>query len=145
MAKEPVGIRTGQLAQRAGVNIQTVRYYERRGLLRPMGRSATGYRAFAPDAVAIVRFIKRAQQLGFTLVEVADLVRLRNGGGRQRALVRSLAQAKVNDIDGRIRELAAMRDALCELVHACECEGPSRCAIIETLSGDPSSSGGTGR
>lgn len=144
MPKEPAGVRTGQLAKRAGVNIQTVRYYERRGLLRPIGRSAAGYRAYASDAVAVVRFIKRAQQLGFTLVEVADLVRLRSGDGRQRTLVRSLAQAKATDIDGRIRELTAMRDALHGLVHACECGSHPRCAIIETLSGDPDSGGGTG-
>ena len=71
-------LRTGEVAARAGVNVQTLRYYERRGLLKKPGRRASGYREYSPDAVRLIRFIKRAQELGFTLTEIEDLLRLRS-------------------------------------------------------------------
>jgi len=79
-------IRIGEVAARAGVNVQTLRYYERRGLLKPPARRPSGYREYSPDAVRVVRFIKRAQQLGFTLDETGELLRLRTLRAMRRAL-----------------------------------------------------------
>lgn len=79
---ENVGMRTGELAARAGVNTQTLRYYEGRGLLERPPRSAAGYRSYPDEAVAVVRFVKRAQELGFSLEEIGDLLHLADGGRR---------------------------------------------------------------
>ena len=126
-------MRIGKVAAAAGVNIQTLRYYERRGLLPEPARSNSGYRAYDPDTVRLVRFIKRAQELGFTLREVEDLIELRQSP-RRGAEVRALAAAKVSDIEHRIQQLRAMRSALGGLVEACDCEGGApTCPIIEAL------------
>jgi DNA-binding transcriptional MerR regulator len=115
-------LRIGDLAARAGVSVDALRYYERRGLLRPTGRGASGYREYPPEAAALVRFIKRAQALGFTLAEVEELVRLRADARRPAAALaaRDVAAAKVRDIDDRVRQLLALRGALAGLVEACE-------------------------
>src|SRR3954454_2034583 len=98
-------MRIGAAAARAGVNVQTWRYYERRGLLPRPPRRTSGYREFPDDAVKIVRFVKRAQDLGFTLDEVEELLRLRHDKRRDRARVRSVAEARVRQIDRKIAEL----------------------------------------
>ena len=126
-------MRIGRVAAAADVNIQTLRYYERRGLLPEPARSNSGYRAYDPDTVRLVRFIKRAQELGFTLREIEDLIELRQTP-RRGAEVRAVAAAKVEDIERRIRQLKAMRKALGGLVAACDCEGGTlSCSIIEAL------------
>jgi MerR family copper efflux transcriptional regulator len=130
-------MRIGEAARRAGVNVQTLRYYERRGLLRPARRAPSGYREYGPDALRVVRFIKRAQGLGFTLAEVAELLRLRASRPRDRARVRAAAEAKIRDIDERVRRLRAVRRALVALVDSCACEGSSlACPILEALEED---------
>lgn len=126
-------IRIGEVAAQAGVNVQTLRYYERRGLLPEPERGTSGYRAYDPGTVRLVRFIKRAQELGFTLREIEDLIELRQSP-RRGAEVRAVAAAKVADIGRRIRQLKAMRTALGELMDACDCEGGTlSCPIIEAL------------
>jgi DNA-binding transcriptional MerR regulator len=137
-------LRIGDLAAAAGVSVDALRYYERRGLIRPTSRRASGYREYPPDAVGLVRFIKRAQALGFTLAEVDELVRIRGASRRTDAALeaREVAMAKIRDIDERLRQLGALRSALAELVTACErtCGpiGPApddgaRCPIIDAL------------
>jgi MerR family transcriptional regulator, copper efflux regulator len=126
-------MRIGEVAAEAGVNIQTLRYYERLGLLPEPQRRGSGYRAYDPNTVRLVRFVKRAQELGFTLREIAELIELRQSprGGVE---VRALAAAKVEDIERKMRQLGAMRTALGELVQACDCEGGApMCPIIEAL------------
>lgn len=126
-------LRIGAVAQGAGVNVQTLRYYERRGLLGPPDRTASGYRAYPSEAVRLVRFIKRAQDLGFTLTEIGDLIALRNAG-RRRDNVRALAEAKMREIDRKLVQLQAMRGALSSLVESCACgEARPSCPIIEAL------------
>lgn len=126
-------MRIGEVAEQAGVSIQTLRYYERRGLLPEPRRGPAGYRAFDPNTVRLVRFIKRAQELGFTLREIEDLIELRHSP-RRSPEVRAVAAAKVDDIERRIRQLKAVRKALGELVTACDCEGGAPiCPIIEAL------------
>lgn len=133
-ANGSTAMRIGEVAERADVNVQTLRYYERRGLLPAPRRRPSGYREYPLDAVRLVRFIKRAQALGFTLLDIQELIDLRQNRTKSRAQVRALAAAKVSDIAARVRRLNAMRRALEELVNACSCDGVSReCPIIEAL------------
>lgn len=112
-------ITAGELARRSGGNLETIRYYERRGLLPTPPRTAAGYRTFTADAVRRVRFIKHAQALGFTLAEVNGLLALRTEPATTCADVRRQADAKLADIDGKIRSLRSMRTALVRLAAAC--------------------------
>lgn len=122
-----------EAAEHAGVNVQTLRYYERRGLLPKPPRRGSGYREFPEDAVRIVRFIKRAQELGFSLDEVEQLLRLRHQSGRNRARIRSVAEDKIRQIDRKISELERMKHALQTLVRACHEGTTLECPIIEAL------------
>src|SRR4051812_17580408 len=128
-------MRIGATAAQAGVNVQTLRYYERRGLLPRPPRRPSGYREFPDDAVRVVRFIKRAQDLGFTLDEIEELLRLRNDKRRDRGRIRAVAAKRVRDIERRIAELQAMNTALSHLVHCCEEGSTLECPIIEALDG----------
>lgn len=119
-------LRIGELASRSAVSVEALRYYERRGLLFPIGRRASGYREYPDDAVRVVRFIKRAQALGFSIAEIHDLVRLRErawSGDAPRQL-RQAAASKVGEIDRRVRQLNALRGALAELITACDTACP---------------------
>ena len=126
----------GQTAKEAGVNAQTLRYYERRGLLPRPHRRNSGYREYSADTVRIIRFIKRAQDLGFSLNEIEELVRLRGVRHSERQRVRAIAQCKIVEIDRKIEHLRSMRSALAHLVHTCEESGDADCPIIEALNGD---------
>jgi Hg(II)-responsive transcriptional regulator len=126
-------MRTGELATAAGVNTETLRYYERRGILKEPERMHSGYRAYPADAVAIVRFVKRAQELGFTLDEIEELLRLRNDQARTCGQVRSAAATKIAEIDVKIKRLSAMKRALSTLIASCV-DGASRaCPLLESL------------
>ena len=127
-------LRIGEVASKAGVNIQTLRYYERRGLLEAPERSASGYREYPQEAVRLIRFIKRAQDLGFSLNEIKDLIALRDARGRKRSEVRARAEAKTRYIDQKLAQLQAMRSALSTLVESCGCrDGRPTCPILEAL------------
>src|SRR6266516_7857967 len=127
-------MRIGEVARQAGVNVQTLRYYERRGLLREPGRRASGYREYPPDTARLIRFIKRAQELGFTLAEIEELLRLREDQRASCAEVRDAANAKIEDIDRKIQSLRAMKRALSILVNSCASDGSIReCPILESL------------
>ncbi len=124
----------GRLAQLGGVNLETVRYYERRGLLPKPPRTQSGYRQFSPDAAQRLRFIKRAQELGFSLNEVRELLALRLESRTNRAEVRRRAQTKIADIDCKIAALAAMKATLHDLAERCEhCGLSSKCPILTSL------------
>ena len=126
-------MRIGEVAREAGVNIQTLRYYERRGLLEEPRRTPSGYRSYAAETVRVVRFVKRAQELGFSLSEIGELLRLRTSPSRNRERVHARAAAKLGDIDQKIRSLEAMRGALTALVEACRCGSAPECPILEAL------------
>jgi DNA-binding transcriptional MerR regulator len=131
-------VRTGQVATEAGVNVQTLRYYERRGLLPVPPRRESGYRAYGANSVAVVRFIKRAQEVGFTLSEVEMLLHLAQGGPDNCEAVNELAHQKVLDLDRRMESLAAMRASLERLVETCDRPKRRReWALIEALGGAP--------
>lgn len=129
-------MRTGEAATRARVNSQTLRYYERRGLLGRPPRSAAGYRRYSDEAVRIVRFVKRAQDLGFSLEEARQLLQLRRVSGSRKTSVRDLATAKRADIESKMKQLAAMRAALDQLLAACCDERAAECPILEALEQD---------
>lgn len=127
-------MRTGELAARAGVNAQTLRYYEGRGLLAHPPRSAAGYRSYPDEAVSVVRFVKRAQELGFSLEEIGDLLHLADGGPDDCDTARTLAQARITQLAQRISELQRMQNSLSELVATCELPPAQRsCPILATL------------
>ena len=122
-----------QTAKEAGVNAQTLRYYERRGLLPKPSRRGSGYREYSPDAVRLVRFIKRAQALGFSLDDIEQLARLRGVRRGERHRVRAIAERKIADIDRRIAQLQSMREALAQLVESCHRGAAAECPIIDAL------------
>ncbi|MFN7943115.1 MAG: heavy metal-responsive transcriptional regulator [Thermoanaerobaculia bacterium] len=124
----------GQLARLAGVRVDTVRYYERRGLLPRAGRRPSGYRAFPPDSGRRLRFVRHAQELGFTLEEIRELLALRVDRRRSCADVRALATEKLAEIDGKLERLQGIRTALASLAAACSGRGPtSECPLLEAL------------
>lgn len=119
----------------AGVNPQTLRYYERRGLLRPSGRRASGYREYSAEDVRAVRFVKRAQELGLSLDDALELLRLRRATPARREAVRAVAERRLADLDGRVRDLQRMRRALRHLIGSCRAGRDPHCPILETLDG----------
>ncbi|MEV6211319.1 MerR family transcriptional regulator [Kitasatospora sp. NPDC051914] len=122
------GLRTGQVAEAAGVNIQTLRYYERRGLLPDPGRSPGGHRMYDDRAVTVLRVIKAAQRLGFTLDEVAELLEAgRHRHGRPVAGLQERAAAKLAEVDAKIADLTTIRTALVAAV-AAGCDDLTVCA-----------------
>ena len=126
----------GEVARQAGIGVETVRFYERQGLLEEPQRRASGYRQFDPEAVAVLRFIRRAKELGFTLKEIKGLLALRRDASATRAEVRQQAKAKVTDIEARIADLQRMRDVLLKLVKKCHGDGAATgCPILEALQG----------
>lgn len=129
---------TGEVAEQARVNVQTVRYYERRGLIPEPPRTSGGFRQYSPDHVARIRFIKRAQELGFTLDEAHELLQLRATPDADRADVRAVAQEKRDAIQQKIADLQRMRATLDDLIAACEGHGSTDdCPILHALD-DPS-------
>ena len=124
----------GRLAREVGINSETVRFYERQGLLPRPPRSASGYRLFPADDKRRLKFIKRAQELGFSLSEIRELLALRMSRRGTSAEIRKRTEAKIADIDGKIRSLDSMRKSLLKLVRSCDgCAQISACPILESL------------
>ncbi len=129
-----MALKIGKVARQAGVNLQTIHYYERRGLLPKPPRSESNYRSYPEDAVLRVRFIKRAQELGFTLKEIKELLSLRAAPRTRCADVRERAEEKLRDIEDKIRTLETMRKALTTLIGECSGRGPvTACPILDAL------------
>jgi MerR family mercuric resistance operon transcriptional regulator len=123
-----------RLAQLGGVNLETIRYYEREGLIPRPPRTRSGYRIFPIDTARRLRFIKRAQQLGFSLTEIRELLTLRVKPGTKRDQIRARAEAKISDIEDKIQTLTAMKRALAQLTTQCSGCGPiTECPILESL------------
>ena len=140
------GLTIGQVAHRSAVNVETVRYYERRGLISAPPRRESGYRQYDPQAVQRIQFIKRAQELGFTLKEIGQLLALADGDGSGCGDVRDFATKKVADVESKIRHLQNLKKVLTRLVRQCSGEGPlAGCPIIESLAGDTETEDGRRR
>jgi Hg(II)-responsive transcriptional regulator len=130
-------MRTHEVAERAGVNSQTLRYYERRGLLAQPPRSPAGYRDYPPSAVAVLRFVKRAQELGFTLAEVGELLALAEGGPEACDSARGLAESHIAELERRMADLQRMRECLRRLVATCQRPRTDRsCPLLEIIDSD---------
>lgn len=130
----PENVTIGVLARLTDVGVETLRFYEREGLLAQPHRPSRGYRHYPPEAVAQVRFIRRAKALGFTLEEIRELLALRAQPGVACGAVREQALAKVADIDRKLQELGQLREAVAALAQACRGDMPMRqCSILEAL------------
>jgi len=128
------GLTIGKVARETGVGIETLRFYERKGLIAEPLRRASGYRDYPPDVVERVRFIKRAKELGFSLREVAEMLSLRVEAGRTCADVLARTNAKIAEIKHKRRELERMQSALEQLASHCSGKGPTgECPILDAL------------
>lgn len=128
------GMTIGQLARGAGLKVSTVRYYERRRLLADPRRGDSGYRQYAPEAVARIRFIRHAQGLGFTLRDIRELLALRLSPEATCGDVKHAAEVKLSDVEAKISSLRRIKHALRKLVSACDGQSPTaHCPIIEAL------------
>ena len=127
-------LKTGELAREAGVNVETLRFYERKGLLPTPPRRVSGYRDYPPESVGRIRFIKRSQELGFSLREIQGLLDLRVKPGTTCGQVRQRAEQKVLEIEEKITDLKAIQQALRNLIGTCSGRGPARqCPILDHL------------
>ncbi len=125
----------GKLAKRGGVGIDTVRYYERAGLLAPRSRLASGYRRYGDLELSRLRFIRRAQALGVTLKEIKELLAI--SALRDVGRVKRSAQAKLRDVETRIADLVRMRDGLAKLIDSCPGHGRAAdCPILQALTAE---------
>ena len=124
----------GEVAKAAEIGVETVRFYEREGLIAEPPRRRSGYRQYPPDTVRRLRFILRAKELGFTLTEIGELLELRVDPTKSCADVRTLARAKMADIEAKMLDLARIQAALAELVRTCRGKGAtSDCPILDAL------------
>lgn len=127
-------MRTTQAARSAGVNAQTLRYYERRGLLPDPPRTSSGYRSYGPETVRIVRFVKRVQELGFSLDQAEELLHLADGGPESCDEVQRMAGDKLAELEAKIEALFAMKDALQQLLATCSQPRADRdCPLLQRL------------
>ena len=127
-------MRIGQLAAGAAVSVQTIRYYERRGLLKKPRRLSSGYRDYSPEGAAIVAFIKRSQELGFTLKEIGTILHLLSSHSLNAAEARARVENKVRQIDERIQSLQVIRNKLIESLKTCECsDGRTLCPDLRSV------------
>jgi len=124
----------GQIAQRAGIGVETVRFYERKGLLEEPLRRASGYRQYPEEVVKRIHFIKRAQKLGFSLKEITEMLMLRVDGHTSCEEVKQHAEAKIASVERKLIELQRMRQALLQVAALCTGEGPaSACPMLDAL------------
>lgn len=127
-------MKIGEFAHRADVNIDTVRYYERQGLLPPPARLPSGYRRYVPSDVARLRFVRRAKALGFTLVEIRELLALSARREDDMGDLKTAATEKLADVETRLAELTRIRDGLRTLVASCPGHGAlEQCPILNAL------------
>jgi MerR family transcriptional regulator, copper efflux regulator len=128
------GLTIGKLAKAANVGVETVRFYEREGLIAEPPRRRSGYRQYPTDTVRRVLFIRRAKELGFSLKEISELLSLRVEPSITCADVRAVARGKISDIETKISQLERMKAALDRLARACRGQGPtSECPILDAL------------
>lgn len=140
------GMTIGKAADKAGVGVETIRFYERKGLIaQPPKPQFSGFREYAPETVQRVRFIRQAQEIGFSLREIAELLSLRADPAADCGDVRARAAAKLVEVDRKMAQLARIRGALTALIAACPGRGALRtCSILETLT-DAEDGGANGK
>ena len=129
------GMNIGEASAKAGVTPKMVRHYESLGLLPKVHRTESGYRVYGESEVHTLRFIKRSRDLGFSIPEIAELVRLWQDRKRPSANVKKVASAHLAELDRKIKEMESMRKTLQHLVHCCQGDGRPDCPILEDLAG----------
>ncbi len=128
------GLTIGKLAHDSGTGIETIRYYEREGLLEQPARTGSGYRQYTPDVISRLRFIRHAKELGFSLKEAAELLSLKSNPQTTCGRIKKQTEEKIRDIEIRIASLQKMRRILKKLSTACPGSGPAiACPILDTL------------
>lgn len=131
-----INLTIGRVARNAGVGVETIRFYERKRLIdQPPKPQYGGYRIYSEDTVARIRFIRQAQELGFSLGEISELLSLQADPRTECQNVRAQAENKLAEVGRKIKQLSAIRSALRELIAACPRQGPAtgRCSILEAL------------
>lgn len=124
----------GQVAREAGIGVETVRFYERRGLIEEPARRASGYRQYGTDVVERLRFIRETKSLGFTLNEIKELLSLRLDPEAPSAIVKERVDAKITDVQNKIRSLQRMERELAKLTAKCDGQGPTcECPILISI------------
>jgi MerR family transcriptional regulator, copper efflux regulator len=123
----------GQAAERSGVSPKMLRHYESLGLLPPVARTESGYRLYGAREVHTLRFIRRSRDLGFSMAEIAELLKLWQNRGRASAQVKRIAEAHLADLDRRLADLQAMRRSLAELAEGCHGDDRPDCPILDDL------------
>jgi len=127
----------GEVARRADVNKETVRYYEKRGLIPKPDRRSSGYRIFTRRHIDQIKFIKRAQELGFTLSEIKELLELRMDENSSCSQIKREAQVKYQNVVEKIRDLQRIKETLAGLIDTCSGKGPKgECPILGALEGE---------
>lgn len=130
----------GQVAKQADLSIDTIRYYERNGLIAPPARRDSGYRSYTPEVIQRLRFIRRAKDLGFTLSEIGELMSLTSHAKQDMGSMKLAAQAKLGVVEEKLQELQRIRSALRQLIAACPGHGAlDECPIVNALSQEKSS------
>jgi MerR family mercuric resistance operon transcriptional regulator len=128
------GLTIGKIAKSAGVGIETVRFYEKQGLIDPPPRTESNYRIYPEDDIARLHFVKRAKSLGFALSEIKELLSLRHDPAATKADIKQRTEAKIEDIRQKIQDLTRMLKALETLSETCNGHGPvSECPIMDAL------------
>ena len=128
------GFTIGKVAQQVGIGIETIRFYERKGLIDEPPRRESGYRQYQEDDISRLKFIQKAKTLGFSLNEISDLLSLRGGPDTATREIKQLAETKLNDIESKIKMLRSMQRSLKTLVDKCPGKGPTNeCPILESL------------
>ena len=123
----------GKLSQQSGVNIETIRYYEKIGVMPAPGRSAGGFRIYEPDHLKRLSFVRRGRQLGFSLDEIRNLLRLVDGHGHTCAEVHALMLSHLAEIRRKIRDLRRLQRAMAEMAARCSGESVPECPIVDAL------------
>lgn len=126
----------GQASEASGVSAKMIRYYEEIGLIRPMGRTGNNYRVYGDVEVHVLRFIKRARNLGFSLEETERLLKLWQDKDRTSAAVKDVAQVHIADLERRIAEMQSMVKTLKNLSHCCSGDNRPNCPILDDLAGE---------
>ena len=135
------GMTIGNVARQADLGVETIRFYEKEGLIEPAARTEANYRIYSAQVVTRLRFIKRAKDLGFTLKEIRELLALRQDPLAGKQDVKHQIEAKIADIEGKIRDLRKIRDTLASLDQCCDGQGSTDdCPILQALEAETSES-----
>ncbi|PKM19452.1 MAG: Cu(I)-responsive transcriptional regulator [Gammaproteobacteria bacterium HGW-Gammaproteobacteria-15] len=123
----------GQAAEATGLSAKMIRHYEQSGLLQPTQRSAAGYRQYQPKDIEILKFIRRARVLGFSLADIAGLLALWQNPQRSNTVVKQVAQQHLAEVEQKLQELHAMKQTLQQMIAQCAADGGAHCAILQHL------------